>query len=142
MKVGSASRTVTMFLDENFRRDETFLSIFFAVFVFLMDKHHDVGVLFDGTGIAQVGKARAAAALFDGARELRKGEYGNIEFLRHLFERARNFSDLLDEVVVFDVRRHHKLEIIHNDEAEFAFALKSAATARILTILFELWSSI
>ena len=40
------------------------------IIVFAMDKHHNVGVLLDGARVAEVGKARAAAAGLNGTGEL------------------------------------------------------------------------
>src|SRR5437867_2685511 len=49
-----------------------------------IDEAHDVGVLLDGSGLAQVRELRApvlAAALLRGARELRQGDHRNVQLL-------------------------------------------------------------
>ena len=55
---------------------------FFIYFVVAMDKHNDVGILFDGTGVAEVGKAWFATALLNGTRQLRERNDGHIKLAR------------------------------------------------------------
>ena len=58
------------------------LLLFTAAFVvgFAMDEHHDVGVLLDGTGLAQVGEHRALVrAALEVARQLAEREHRDLE---------------------------------------------------------------
>src|SRR5207244_1332447 len=65
----------------------------------LVDEHHDVGVLFDGAGFAEVGQLRAALFAFGCARELAEDEHGKLQFLGKTFEAARDAGNFFLTIV-------------------------------------------
>src|SRR3989344_2389806 len=123
VEFGFSRGAVPVLLNENFGdvRSVT-LGI---TFVLAMNKHHDVRILFNGTGVAQVAQTRFAAASLHRARELRERNNRHLEFSREAFQRSGYFGHLLDERVgCFGRGRRHKLQIIDDDEPYTAFALQ------------------
>ena len=94
--------------------------------VFAIEEHHDVGVLFDGSRFAQVGEFRhLVGARFDGARELRECENGNVKFASELLKSSGYFGNFLDAIVAASpAASFHELEIIDNDESELVLRLE------------------
>src|SRR3989344_1298693 len=77
-------RSVAVFLNQDLC--DIRLVRILSVLIFPMYEHHDIGVLFDRTGIPEVREARLASASFHRARELGEREHGNIKLARKLFE--------------------------------------------------------
>ena len=73
---------VALFADDDFR-DALVRGVLIIDFI-PVNKHDDVGVLFDGAGLAQVGHDRPlVGALFKAAVELGQGDNGHVQFLGH-----------------------------------------------------------
>src|SRR5262245_39743083 len=83
-----------------------------------MNEDHDVGILLDGAGLAQVGKLRhlvflrASLALLYLAAELRKRDHGHFQLTRKPLQRARNLRNFLLAVLDLAARRAHELQVI------------------------------
>src|SRR5205814_9230705 len=85
--VGGAA---TLLSDDDFRLIALFRREIHFAPVRAVDEHDDVGVLFDGTRFAQVGKLRAALFAFGRARQLAEHEDGNLQFFCEALQTARN----------------------------------------------------
>src|SRR4051812_46010496 len=63
------------------------------------DEHHDVGVLLDRAGFAQIGQHRPLVlALLDGARQLRQRQDRHLQLLRYRLQPAGDLGYFLDAV--------------------------------------------
>src|SRR3569623_224431 len=62
-----------------------------------VDEHHEIGVLLDGAGLAEIGElgAMVARSMLGRARELRQRDHGHRELLGEGLERAQDLADLL-----------------------------------------------
>ena len=86
IKLYLPGRAVAVLFDEDFG-DIWPVAGVLRHFVFAVDEHYDIRVLLYGAGIAQVGKARTATALFHGARGLPRASAGTLS------SRARCLSE-------------------------------------------------
>src|SRR5699024_32877 len=90
-----------------------------------VQKQHDVGVLFDRTGIAQVGQLRAvvgaAGGLFGRTRKLRQRNDRHVELLGHDLQVPRDIADLL-HTALGALGALHELQVVDDDQAD-GFAL-------------------
>src|SRR5262245_3476646 len=95
--------TVALLRDDQFRL--ALILIIGFVDLFTVNEHHDIGVLLDRTRFAQIRQLRPVIALtlFRRAAQLRKGDYGNFEFLRQSFQPARYPRNLLHAILDFAV---------------------------------------
>ena len=66
------------------------------------DEHHQVGVLFDGAGLAQVGELRTmiASTALGGSAQLRERDHRHAEFFGEAFQSARNCRHFLRTIFV------------------------------------------
>ena len=114
-QLDNAGRPVTVLFYHNIR--DIFFFHGWIDSVFAVNKHHDIGILFNGAGFAEVGKPRPFVIPFVYfAGKLGKRQHRNIKFARHGLQPAGKFRDLLDNVVGIAARLH-QLEIIYNDQA-------------------------
>ena len=93
---------------------------------------YDVGILFDGTGFAEVGQLRAlvlVAAVFELSVELRKGDDGYVEFLGELLERTRYGADFLFARAEFKTAGCHELQVVYDNHADAVFAHQTSRLA-------------
>src|ERR1700690_2076090 len=74
---------VALFGDQNLGLGALFGGFIGLESIWAVDEHHDVGVLLDGAGFAEVGKLRAAVFAFRGACELGEAQHRDFQFLRH-----------------------------------------------------------
>ena len=71
-----------------------------VVVLVAVDEHHEVGVLLDRAGLAQVREhGPLVRALLDAAVELRERDHRALELARERLEAAGDLADLLDAVV-------------------------------------------
>ena len=99
-----------------------------AVRGFAIDKKDDIGILLDGSGIAQVGKVRDGRLVhFNGARQLGQGKDRQMELAGNLLQAAGNFGNLLHAIIrtrIF-VAALHQLKIVDDDDAEAVLGLQA-----------------
>ena len=88
--------------------------------VLAVDEEHQIGVLLDAAGLAQVRQARLPFALLDLAVELRDGDDRDLEILGQRLEAPRDVGDLLLAVVVAADRgaAARELEVVDDDQAQ------------------------
>ncbi len=126
VKFGFADRTVTVLFHQDL--GDIGAIRFFIDLILAMDEHHHVGVLLDGAGIAQVGKAWASAALLHGARELRESQDRHVKFARQYLKRARDFGYLLHHGVGrLGGGGGHELKVVHDQEIEAVLVMQAAS---------------
>ena len=98
-----------------------------AVVLGAVNEAHDVGVLLDGSRLAEVAELRTlVVALLGGAVELRQGYDGNIQFLGQLLERARNGAHLLLAAAKLEAGGVHQLQVVDDDDLHVVFAHEAA----------------
>jgi hypothetical protein len=86
-------------LGDDHVRDPLALGLVVVVLV-AVDEHHEVGVLLDRAGLAQVRQHGALVrALLDAAVELRERDHGHLQLARQRLEAAGDLRDLLDAVL-------------------------------------------
>jgi hypothetical protein len=110
--------------------DQDIGDIVFLIFVAVVavNKHDDVGVLLDGTRVAQVREARLAAARSrPHERAAREQVTGTSSSRARLFEGARDLSNLIDHSCRSCFRRRHELKVVDNDEPKAVLAFESAS---------------
>ena len=97
-----------------------------VVVLVAVDEHHEVGVLLERPGLAEVGEDRPlVVALLDRARELRQRQDRHVEVAREHLQRARDLRHLLHAVL--GVRaRGHQLEVVDDDQPEARARASSA----------------
>ena len=120
-----ADGAVTVFGDEDI--DDVFVRSVGFDAVFAVEEEHDVSVLFDGTGFAEVGEFGhlVLAALYS-TRELGECDDRDIEFAGELLQSAGDLGNLLHAIVAPTATTLHQLQIVDDDEAEFVFGLEAA----------------
>ena len=97
--------------------DALFRGDFLVVFV-AVEEHDDIGVLFDGAGIPEVGEHRAfVGAVFGSAGELGAADHGDLQFLCHELESPGDIRHFLHPVVLM-LLALHELQVVDDDEAE------------------------
>src|SRR2546425_930688 len=92
-----------------------------------IDEAHDVGVLLDGSGLAQVRELRApvlAAALLRRPGELRQGDHRNVQLLGQRLERAGDEGDLLLPALRVGGTLHH-LQVVDDHQADVVLRLEA-----------------
>src|SRR3989339_825009 len=94
VKFNTPGRAVAVFFNHNF--SNIFLVRQLVLFIFTVNKHHHISILFNGTGVAEVRQAWFTTTLFDSTRELRESNNWHFEFTSELFERAGDFGYLLN----------------------------------------------
>ena len=105
------------------------------VIIFLAEhEQHDVGVLLDRAGFAQVRKLRPLVlAVLDLARQLRQRQDRNVELLGQRLQPRRDFGDLLDAVLAGAAARAlQKLHVVDHQQIESALALEPSRARRQL----------
>ena len=98
-----------------------------GVVIFLaVDEQHDVGVLFDGTGFAQVGElGPLVVALLHGTAELGQGEHRHLQFLGQCLQAAGDLGDFLHAVLAAVAPGAlQQLEIVDHDHADIVLPLQ------------------
>ena len=121
LEFNRAGRAVPLLSDDDFGLSLQILVIRLvipAVILFTVNKHHNVGILFNGTRVAQIAQAGAVVfRLFGLAVDLRQTEDRNVEIPCQSFQAARRFGDLLlprfQGVVRLDVG-----QIVDDDQAQ------------------------
>ena len=89
---------ITMFGDDDI--DDIFIRGIGLHAVFTVEKHDDIGVLFDRARFAEVGEFwYLIRARFNSTRELRESDDRDIEFTRELFESAGDLGYFLNTIV-------------------------------------------
>ena len=103
-------------------------SLLCEVIFLAVDEHHDVGVLLDRAGFAQVGELRAlVVAAFDLTRELRQRDDRNVQFLGQRLQAGGDLGHLLHAVVwPFLPEPEQQLEIVDDEQVEALLALQPA----------------
>src|SRR5690606_5014093 len=97
-QVDRANGTVPVLGDDELG-DALLVGVLIVVLV-AVDEHHDVGVLLDRAGFAEVRKHRAMVRTgFDGARELGQGNDRDVELAGKALESTGDLRDLLHAVV-------------------------------------------
>ena len=93
--------------------------LFAFLVVFLAEhEHHDVGVLFDRAGFAQVRQLRALVlAAFDLARQLRQGDDRDVELLSDGLQPLGDFRHLV-HAAVLGGRGAQKLQVVHDQQVQ------------------------
>ncbi len=88
--------------------------------VLAVDEEHDIGILLNGAGFAEVGKlGDGVGTHLHGAGKLGNGEHGHVQLFGHGFQRARYLGYLLHPV--FGVlMAADELEVVHHDQAKIA----------------------
>jgi hypothetical protein len=115
----------------------------FVVVGLAVDEHDDVGVLLDGTGVAQVGELRDGwVARFDGTRELRQGNDRDVEFAGQTLQATRDFGDFLLAAVRAAGAAGDELEVVDDDRPRPCSAWRRRALVRISMTLVMAESSI
>src|SRR6516225_5935726 len=87
-------RTVALFGDEDVGHVALFGRGVEVEEIGAVDEHDDVGVLFDRTGLAEVGELRATLVALGSAGELAEDEDGDLQLLGETFESAGYAGDL------------------------------------------------
>ena len=125
-KVDLPRRAVAVLFDKYFGDVGLFCAAIRIHFIFAMDEHNHVGILFYRSAVAKVGEARAAATLLHCTGELGERQDGDIELTGHAFERARNFRNLLHHTLTgAPLRRRNELQVVHDDESKILFHFQS-----------------
>ena len=101
--------------------------VFIDVVVFrAVDEEHHVGILLDGSRLAQVAKLGALAfdplAVFDISAQLREGDDGDVELLSQSLQRATDGGHFLLSATEFHAVGVHELKIVDHDDADVLLA--------------------
>src|SRR6185437_11342484 len=92
-----------------------------------IDKHHDVGVLLDRAGFAQIRELRAlVVALLDRAGKLRQAEDRHIKLLGQRLQAGGDLGDFLHAAVAARFGAGEQLQIIDDQQIEPTLALQAA----------------
>src|SRR5215472_1045703 len=119
-------RAVTLLGDENVGQIALFGRGVQIEKVRAVDEHHDVGILFDSAGFAQVGKLRAAFVALRSTGELTEDKHGNLEFLGEAFEAARD-AGYFFLAGIETAATGEQLEVVNDQERKAFVALEAAS---------------
>src|SRR5919197_754993 len=126
-KVDASDRTVALLADDYFS-DALVLRVR-VVDLVAIDKKDHVGILFDGTGLAQVRHDGAlVGALLHRAVELRQRDHRHRKFFCQRFQRARDLGDF-GRTILTDAGSRHELQIVNDDETQLATGPRQPARA-------------
>ncbi len=119
-----ADRSVTVLGDDHVH--DIFVRGVGLVAILAREEDHNVSVLLDGSGFAEVGEFRdLILTRFDASRKLRERHNRDIEFAGELFEAAGNFRDFLDAVVAAARTPFHQLEVVDDYHPEIVLGLEA-----------------
>ena len=114
---GQAAQVVALFVLED-------LVVFGA-----MDEAHHIGILFDGTRLAEVGQLGTlsfALASLDTTVQLRQCDDRDVEFLGQSFQRTRNGRNFLFARTELHTSGRHQLQVVDHNDLHAMFAHQSA----------------
>ena len=108
-----------------------FVLVGIRVILLAHQQTHEIGVLLDGAGFAQIGKARAtlgfAGAALGVTVELGEDDDGDVQFFREPFEAGGNFRDFELAVVLRTAAgAAEELEVVDEDGLDAMLALEPA----------------
>ena len=92
------------------------------------DEHHDIGILLDRAGFAQIGEHRALVlSLLDRARQLRQSQHRNIELLGERLQPAGDLGNFLNAVVLRAglARGAQQLQVVDDDQPQALLTLQA-----------------
>src|SRR6516164_6083018 len=117
-------RTVALFGDEDVGHVALFGRGVEIEEIWAVDEHDDVGVLFDRTGLAEVGELRAALVALRSAGELAEDEDGDLQLLGEALESAGYAGDLF-LAGIKTAASGDQLQIIDDQESKALVALEA-----------------
>ena len=93
-----------------------YLWIVWLVIAWPVDERHNISILLDRTGFAQICQLwYRRCPRFDRAAQLTKGNQWDIQLSGDELEATADLTDLLDTVAVVVVGCLHQLEVVDND---------------------------
>ena len=100
----------------------------FFIILIVVDEHHDVGVLLDGAGFAQVTELRAFVfAAFDLTGQLREGRDGDVQFLGDGLQALGDLGHFLHAVLLGGA--FQKLEVVDDQHIQTLGPFQAAGAA-------------